>query len=169
MYRILFVCTGNICRTPIAAAILQHFIRKEKLETIIDVESAGTWAMDGNPVSENTRRVCQEHGLDVAHHRARHIDHFMVKEADLILCMAEQHKLDLLTIYPHFRNKIFTLKEFMATENHRTLSVDDPYGRNIMAYRKTFREIEQEIQRIWPELKARAQQKVRCMERASDQ
>jgi len=135
----------------------------------MDVESAGTWAIDGNPVSENTRLVCQEHGLDVSHHRARHIDHFMVKEADLILCMAEQHKLDLLTIYPHFRNKIFTLKEFMATENHRSLSVDDPYGRNIMAYRKTFQEIEREIQRIWPELKARALQKAQYVATSSNQ
>ncbi len=161
MFKIVYVCTGNICRTPMAVALTQKKIKEENLTNIIEVDSVGVWAADGAPASENTRRVCQEQGLDCSQHRAKSVDLLTLKDADLVLCMAEKHKRDLLAIFPHYKQKIYTLKEFAhpAPPVHR--SIDDPYGLKIEAYRRTFQEIAGEVDRFWETIKQLALQKVK--------
>jgi len=161
MFRIVYVCTGNICRTPMAVALTNKKVKEENLENIIEVDSVGVWAADGAPASENTRRVCQEHGLDCSQHRAKSVDLFTLKNADLVLCMAEKHKRDLLAIFPHYKDKIFTLKEFANPEPPSHRSIDDPYGLKLEAYRHTFQEISQEVERFWETVKQMALQKVK--------
>lgn len=156
MFTVLFVCTGNICRTPMAKSYLRQLIKQDGLDHLINVRSAGTWAGHGEPATRLSQMVCAEHGLDVSNHRSQPIDLYQMKEADLILCMAQAHKQDLLQIFPHYRDKIFTLKEYGRTNPPRYTSIDDPYGRNIEAYRRTFDEITTEVRRIWPVLKQHA-------------
>ncbi|MFZ0391579.1 MAG: hypothetical protein WAN36_14055, partial [Calditrichia bacterium] len=117
---------------------------------------AGTWAADGQPVSRLARMVAADNGVDVSGHRAQSLTPFMVKNSDLILCMTPQHKQDLLQIFPHVPNRIFTLKEYMREFPPQKTAVDDPIGMNLNFYRRIFNEINEEIKRIWPFIRKRA-------------
>lgn len=159
MYRILFVCTANICRTPMAEYYLNSLIAKEDLQEMIAVESAGTWAVEGAPAAENSQRVCAERDLNLSRHRSRPIDLHLMKQTDLVLCMALEHKYDLIQIFPHLRDRIFTLKEYGNKNPQNSISIVDPYGGSIEQYRETCELIFREIQRIYPALKANAREK----------
>ena len=89
--RILLVCTGNICRSPLAAALLERALGERAAEGIT-VSSAGTGAWDGAPVSEGAYLVGLERGLDLSGHRARLLTRELVERADLILTMARHHR-----------------------------------------------------------------------------
>src|SRR6266704_5323123 len=89
--RILLVCTGNICRSPLAAALLERALVERGIEGIA-VASAGTGAWDGAPVSEGAYLVGLERGLDLSGHRARLLTRELVQAADLILTMARHHR-----------------------------------------------------------------------------
>lgn len=132
---------------------LKRLIERDNLQELIHVESAGTWASEGAPATEFSQLVCAEHGLDASAHRAQGVDHYLMKNADLVLCMTIQHKHDLQQIFPHYRDKVFTLREFGRTNPESDLSINDPYGRSIERFRETFEEIAREVRRIYPLLK----------------
>lgn len=153
MLDILFVCTGNICRTPMAEYLLKEIIDRENLQDLMRVGSAGTGALEGYPAAEFTAAVGKAHGIDTTAHRARSINPQILKEADIILCMERHHQNDLYQIFPHFKEKIFLLKKFAGGNSETDGSIRDPYGGPKSTYEETFLEIEKEIERIWPELK----------------
>ncbi|RMG62031.1 MAG: low molecular weight protein arginine phosphatase [Calditrichaeota bacterium] len=159
MYRILFICTGNICRTPMAESLLRAKVLQEGLEALISVDSAGTWANEGLPPTELSVTVIQEAGLEPPVHRSKHVDSHLMQRADLVLCMGEHHKRDLQAIFPQHQDKIFTLREFNRHHPTSRASIEDPFGRNIDQYRKVFQIIRDEVERIWPEIKRRARAK----------
>ena len=159
MYRILFICTGNICRTPMAESLLRAKIIQEGMENLVSVDSAGTFANEGVPPTQLSVSVIQEAGLEPPVHLSKHVNSHLMQTADLILCMGEHHKRDLQAIFPQHRQKIFTLREFNRDRSTGGTSIDDPFGRNIEQYRKVFRLIQNEVERIWPEIKRRARAK----------
>lgn len=159
MYNVLFICTANICRTPIAHYYLKHLLKKDGLESEINVQSAGTWAIHGIPAAHFSRLVCNDHGIDLDEHQSQPIDLPLMKSADIVLCLAIQHKYDLCQIFPHFRSKIFTLKEYLQEDPGDDYSIDDPYGKNIELYRETFDNISREVERIFPALVENSRQK----------
>lgn len=159
MYRVIFVCTANICRTPMAESYFKRLVEQEGLAEFMDAESAGTWAMDGVSAAELSRQVCAENGLDVSKHRSQPVDLRLMKSADLVLCMAQEHKNDLVQVFPHFRAKIFTLKEYQQNSSAEITSIADPYGKSLEHYRETFAIITGEIRRIFPLLRQQAQAK----------
>lgn len=159
MLDILFVCTGNICRTPMAEYLLKDLIDRESLGNLMRVGSAGTGALEGYPAAELTTAVGKTHGIDTTPHRARSINLQILKEADIILCMERHHLVDLYQIFPHFKDKIFLLKKFSGGYSEADGSIGDPYGGPKSAYEETFLEIKEEIERIWPELKRLANAK----------
>lgn len=132
MIRVLFVCTGNTCRSPMAEAILRNKAGEE-----IEVKSAGIFAGEGSPASANTTQVLQENGIECQHSSSfltkRHIDW-----ATCVLTMTNHHKGAILLSFPDAEDKVFTLKEFVDAGG----DVSDPFGGPVEIYRATYAELE---------------------------
>ena len=137
MQRILFVCTGNTCRSPMAEAIL-----KSKQIDGLEVKSAGIYAATGSEASAHARKVLEDHQID-HHHSSNMLNIDSVRWADLILTMTISHKNAILQQYPDAAAKVFTLKEFTG-ENY-DVDVVDPFGGNLAIYQETYQELEKLI------------------------
>jgi len=136
--KILLVCTGNICRSPLAAALLQRALAERGIEGI-DVSSAGTGAWDGAPVSEGAYLVGLERGLDLSAHRARLLTREFVEQADLVLTMARHHRARVDELGGEGR--VFVLGEYAGREGDEA-EVSDPFGGDLEVYRDTSVELQ---------------------------
>ena len=137
MRKVLLVCTGNICRSPLAAVLMQRVLAERSVEGI-DVSSAGTGAWDGAPASEGAYLVGLEQGLDLSGHRARLLTRDLVGQADLVLTMARHHRarVDELGGEGH----VFVLGEYGGREGDAA-EVSDPFGGDLEVYRSTCAEL----------------------------
>src|SRR3989449_8454626 len=136
--RILLVCTGNICRSPLAEALLRRAL-EERSVAGVSVTSAGTGAWDGAPASEGAYLVGLERGLDLSGHRARLLTRELVEEADLILTMARHHRARVDELGGEGR--VFVLGEDEGREGDEA-EVSDPFGGDLDVYRDTCVELE---------------------------
>lgn len=148
--RILLVCTGNICRSPLAEALLERALA-EHPEVHATVESAGTGAWEGAPASEGAYLVALENGLDLSQHRARLLTKELVREADVILTMARHHRVRVHELGGEGRT--YLLGEFAGRAGPEA-EVSDPFGGDLDVYRDTFRELEELIGRAAERLAA---------------
>lgn len=149
---ILFVCTGNTCRSSMAEGILKYLLNEYNVENI-SVSSAGISALDGDMANKNAIRVLNNRGINISNHSARQIDEAILVNSDLILTMTDSHKRILTKYAPEFSNKIFTLREFaykINGENSEGINFDihDPYGMDYHVYQLCMEEIETELKRI---------------------
>ncbi len=140
--RILLVCTGNICRSPLAAALLERALTERGIEGIA-VASAGTGAWDGAPVSEGAYLVGLERKLDLSGHRARLLTRELVESAELVLTMARHHRARVDELGGEGR--VFVLGEYAGREGDEA-EVSDPFGGDLDVYRDTCSELETLIQ-----------------------
>ncbi len=132
---VLFVCTGNICRSPLAAALLERALQERGLD--VKVTSAGTGAWDSAPASEGAYLVGLERGLDLSGHRARLLTRELVEQSDLILTMARHHRARVDELGGEGR--VFVLGEYA---NRGGDEVSDPFGGDLDVYRDTCQELE---------------------------
>ena len=151
-YTILFVCSGNSCRSPMAAGLLQKKLYP-KFGSQIKVHSAGTLGIEQNPATINAIAVAKEKGVDISDHLSAGVKKTNIAEADIIFVMEKHHKEYLDRYFPKYRENVFLLKTFAAgNDKPKNVSIVDPVGQSIKVYRKIINQIEKELNRILPQL-----------------
>ena len=132
--RILVVCVGNICRSPMAEYLLRHKLRSDR----ITVESAGIGALVDKPADPTTLEILAEQGIDASEHRARQVTEEMLRQTDLILSMESKHLQHLYKMAPQIRGRAFLLGKW-----EQDMSVPDPYRQQRPAFEHAFKLIDQ--------------------------
>ena len=145
---ILFVCTGNTCRSPMAQGILKEKAKENGLDIV--VKSAGIYALDGQNASKNAVKSLALDDIDISSHRANIIHRDLVEEADLILTMGNSHREVLISKYDFIENKTYTLKKFAYGIDE---DVRDPFGGDINVYNNTKEELKKALDEVVKKLK----------------
>jgi len=137
---ILFVCTGNICRSPFAEGLLKRLAQKNGLDDLV-ADSAGLLALPGNSATGLAQKVAAEYDVDLSRHIAKSAKEDIVNRSDLILVMENSHVKNLLDAFPEAEDKVFLIRRF-ARFGSKDRGIADPYGLNYDAYRFCFLDIQ---------------------------
>jgi protein-tyrosine-phosphatase len=148
--KLLFVCTGNTCRSALADAIARK-VAVERGLTDVEVLSAGTSAWDGAPASDGALLVGMERGLDLSQHRAQTLTRQLVRDADLVLAMGPHHLERIEALGG--AGKSYLLTDF-ASRGATVRPVNDPIGGELDVYRTTADELDSEVRRVFDRILA---------------
>lgn len=140
--KVLFVCTANVCRSPMAEAIFGALA--EEMDVACEPCSAGTAALVDEPIASSARAALEEIGVYPDRHRARQVDGAMLEEADLVLAMTPQHAAALRRLSESSRSKVHTLLGY-ASGVPDSEGVPDPYGQSMTAHRASVRQLFESI------------------------
>lgn len=140
---VLFVCTGNICRSPIAEGLFRHQVGSR---TDYRVSSAGLAAAHGVPPSEHAVHVMREAGIDISDARSQPLDRWLIEDADYVIVMTRGHQEAVRRLMPAAAEKTFLLKEFLP--DGAGGEVADPIGGGLRVYRQCRDEIAEAIPAI---------------------
>lgn len=143
LFKIIFVCTGNTCRSPIAEFLTKSIFMQQDLHA--NISSAGTMVIEGEPMSSGAMTALtslhlldRELELEMSKHRSRLINLDMVYDSDFIFAMSCEHKTFLLNNFPYQKDRIFILGDFVSGTRY---DVMDPFGKNVDIYRNCALEI----------------------------
>lgn len=142
--KILFVCSGNTCRSPLAAAFARRVAEERRLYNL-SFDSAGTGALDGGGASEAAILVGLERGVDLSAHRTRALTPALIAESDFVLVMGPQH-LDTVRIHGS-ESKVQLLDQF-TSGGETANAINDPFGGSLDDYRATASELQRQVERL---------------------
>jgi len=140
MKSILFVCTGNTCRSPLAEGLLKKMLTSHHK---FAVTSAGLHAMEGMPANPHTLAVLREKGIDFSLFRSQRVTVALVEQATHVFAMTHDHLRGLSTLYPTYQKKFFLLNEGTTQDD-----VTDPIGGSLAAYQECGQRIQQALENI---------------------
>ncbi|HIY54221.1 MAG TPA: low molecular weight protein arginine phosphatase [Candidatus Agathobaculum merdavium] len=143
MDNIIFICTGNTCRSPMAEGLFRAHGGEEK--TGLAAVSAGLFTQDGIPASENAVTAAKELGADISAHRSRMLTHEIAQSARYLVCMTGAHYDRVCEMFPDCADKVFTLTQ---------RDVSDPFGGDLETYRRAAAEIDAGVRSIIERLSA---------------
>lgn len=140
--KIMFICTGNICRSAMAEWMMKDKLNKNNINNI-EIFSSGIYAQNGDTPTYEAIETMRENNIDLKQHRATNTTNSNINEMDLIFGMTQSHKNELAYLYPNLKDKIFTLKEYVNynKEGHNSINIKDPWGFDIETYRSCAAEI----------------------------
>ena len=138
--KILFVCTGNSCRSPMAAAWLRTELKKNRLDHQVEVDSCGVGAGGGSPSTMEAILVMKNREIDISGHRSKGCAREDVMTADLIFAMSSEHASFIQGMMPQVKDKI------------RLLNVPDPIGMGMLIYEQVIQSIEKKLKACWSEI-----------------
>ena len=144
MKNVLFVCTGNTCRSPMAEAWLKVLCARDGLDWVI--RSAGLDAYAGDEASLHAQEVIQSAGGDLSHHASRRFTSYLAAEADLIVAMTRSHLQRIRMLVPEAASKSCLLMHF--SKLHPETDVPDPFGGSSDAYRHCFETMQEAIENL---------------------
>lgn len=151
MYKkILFVCTGNTCRSVMAQGLFRKMLSEEGIKDV-KVSSAGTAALSSYGIFGILEKVLKEEDIEISHHKPIQVTPQIVKDADLILVMERRHKQAILEMVPEAENRVFLLKEFAGEKDN--LDIPDPIGHPEEVYRSRLEEIKGYLKKILKKIK----------------
>jgi protein-tyrosine phosphatase len=136
MNSVLFICSANICRSPMAMGLLRSLIEDSSDQW--KIESAGVWDMGNQQVAVNTQLVLKERGIDLNDHTSRAVTGTMLSEFNLVLVMEDIHKEVLNLAFPEYTDRIYMLSEMVG----EVYDIVDPIGGALADFEETAQEME---------------------------
>jgi protein-tyrosine-phosphatase len=142
--RVLLVCSGNTCRSPMAAALLHHLWGLSSPPWRLQVNSAGISTFAGSAASEHAVQAMNRRGLDIKPHRSQSISEPILRDSDLILTMTEQQKRSIRSVWPGVSDRLFSVGEYAGIQG----DIPDPYGGPAFTYEQTASVLERLLQAV---------------------
>lgn len=144
--KIMFICTGNICRSAMAHKLLEKKLEEKQINDI-QVYSSGIYAENGDTSTYNAIETMKEYGVDLKSHIATNIKNSEIDKMDLILCATLSHKREVLYLYPELQGKVYTMKEYVG-DDKETKDISDPWGYDLTTYQRCALEINEILDKL---------------------
>lgn len=147
MVKIMFVCTGNICRSPMAHYYMQKKVKDLKIENNFLISSCGVFANTGEKSTQNAIEAMKDYDVDLTNHRATNISDTNIEDYDYIITLTASQKQQIKYYYPKLTDKTYTLREFV-NKDEIYIDIDDPWGLNLSVYKSCAIEIVEKVDKL---------------------
>jgi protein-tyrosine-phosphatase len=148
MRSVLFVCTANRCRSPMAEALFKQEVARRGETAQWQIQSAGTWTEPGLPATQFSQMVMERRQIDLAPHRSQPVDGELLRAAGVILVMTQNHRESLLVEFPEIAGRVYLLSQLVD----RKFDIEDPYGGSLADYEVCADDIQNILTHGWTRL-----------------